>query len=357
MRASFVTIFVAVFLVLPSPDSRAAEAHYPRFTITKIGLPGAHGLVTLDYFAFDRSHGKLWVPAGNLGVLDVIDAASDKIVTIGGFPTAAVELLGKKSMMGPSSISIGDGVIYIGNRGDSRICVVDTVKLVVRDCIGAAQPGKSLAAAPDAVVYVPTTKELWVTTGAPPLGVAAADRSIKILDASRPGRLQWNSKLMLDGSAEGYAVDAKRGLFYTSIEERGETIAIDVRRRRIVSRWHSGCDEPHGLALDERRRFLFVACADRVIALDAANEGRILGSLNTGPGLDNIDYSSSEKILYAAASQAATLTIAAVDDRGHLTAIVNLPTARGARCVVAGGRGVAYVADPYGGAILKIEAR
>src|SRR5262249_20902523 len=48
-----------------------------------------------------------------------------------------------------------------------------------------------------------------------------------------------------------------RGLFFTNLEERGETVAIDVRRKKIVSRWRSGCPEPHGVALDEARRFLF----------------------------------------------------------------------------------------------------
>jgi hypothetical protein len=47
-------------------------------------------------------------------------------------------------------------------------------------------------------------------------------------------------------------MDEKRGLFYTSLEEHSETVAIDVRRKDRVPLAH-GCDEPHGVALDKAR--------------------------------------------------------------------------------------------------------
>lgn len=324
------------------------------FRVTRLELPDASGAVVLDYFAYDDRHGRVWVPAGNLGVVAVIDGVTDKITTVGGFRTGEVELFGKKRVMGPSSVSIGDGVVYIGNRGDSNICVIDAATLSLVGCSPIAEPAAGLAAAPDAVVYVATTKELWVTTGAPPLGISAADQSLLILDASDPKRLKQKRKLALAASAEGYVVDEKRGLFYTSLEEPGETVAIDVRRKQIVSRWRSGCDEPHGIALDKARRFLFVACADRVIALDAAHESKVLGSIPTGDGLDNIDYSASEKKLYAAASIVGTLTIASVDDHGVMKTLATVPTVKGARSVIAGKRATAYLIDPLGGSILKV---
>src|SRR5438132_5850330 len=37
------------------------------------------GVVALDYFAYDRSTGKLWVPASNTGSVDVIDENSDAV--------------------------------------------------------------------------------------------------------------------------------------------------------------------------------------------------------------------------------------------------------------------------------------
>ena len=43
----------------------------------------------------------------------------------------------------------------------------------------------------------------------------------------------------------------------------------------------------------------------------------MLGSLDTGDGLDNIDYLESKAMLYAVAAEAAVLTVAHVDERGR----------------------------------------
>ena len=324
------------------------------YGIKPLLLPGVSGTVTLDYFAYDHSRDRLWVPGANTGAVHVIDAATDQISRVGKYPTAEFEIRGKKGVLGPSSISFGDGVVYIGNRADSTICVIDATTLEPGDCVRVASPADGLAAAPDGLAYVPTTKELWVTTGAPPMGIAAPGGSLTIFSASTPGKLQFAMKLPLGGSAEGYAVDDQRGLFYTNLEESGRTVAVDVRRRAIVGNWASGCQEPHGMALDKRRRFLFVACPDRVVALDAGHDGRMLSTIDTGDGLDNIDYSDESRTVYAAASVTATMTMAKVDDQGKLTAMAVIPTAKGARVVVAGADGRAYVADPRGGRILKI---
>src|SRR5205823_10440582 len=138
------------------------------------------------------------------------------------------------------------------------------------------------------------TKELWITTGAPPIGVPSADKAIQVFDDSEPPHLKLKLKIPLDGSAEGYAVDNERGLFYTNIEEAGKTVAIDVRSHKVVARWNPGSSDLQGLAFDSTRRFLFVACGDHVVSLDLGHDGKITDSITTGAGLDNIDYSSDQ---------------------------------------------------------------
>ena len=93
------------------------------------------------------------------------------------------------------------------------------------------------------------------------------------------------------------------------------------------------------------------------MSLDAAHDGKILDSIQTGAGLDNIDYSPDVKVLYAAASQTATLTIAEVGDDGkfHLKATVS--TVKGARGVVAGKGETAYLIDPAEGRMLKLTRK
>ena len=323
------------------------------YELKPIPLPGASGVVSLDYFAYDRSTGKLWVPASNTGNVDVIDENSDAVSQVSGFKTGEVELRGRKITLGPTAVSIGDGVVYIGNRGDSSLCVIDAQTLKREKCLQVAPASAGPAAAPDAVVYVSATKELWVTTGAPPIGVPAADKAIQVFDVSEPRDVKSKTKIPLDGSAEGYAVDNQRGVFYTNIEEAGKTVAIDVRSHKIIGEWKVH-DDLQGLALDSARGFLFVACGDHVVSLDVAHGGRVVDSLVTGPGLDNIDFSSDQKLLYAAASVTATLSIIDVGDDGkfHLKALV--PTVKGARGVVAAKDETAYLIDPAEGRILKV---
>ncbi|PYI78012.1 MAG: hypothetical protein DMF05_12955, partial [Verrucomicrobia bacterium] len=150
-------------------------------------------------------------------------------------------------------------------------------------------------------------------------------------DASDLRHLKWKTKIPLENLAEGYAVDNGRGLFYTNVEGPGSTIAIDVRTHKIVSKWNVGSSDLQGLALDAERGFLFVACGDHVVSVDAAHDGKVVDSLQTGAGLDNIDYSPERKILYAAASQTATLSIAEVGHAGkfHLKATPALSRAAG----------------------------
>ena len=127
-----------------------------------------------------------------------------------------------------------------------------------------------------------------------------------------------------------------------------------MRSHKAVAKWDPGSRELQGLALDNARNFLFVACGDHVVSIDAGHGGKVIDSITTGPGLDNIDYSPEQKVLYAAASLAATLTIAEVDGRGKFHLKATVPTGKGVRGVIAGKGGTAYLIDPVEGRILKL---
>jgi hypothetical protein len=356
-RALFARFCERVFglgLILWLATSATAQQAAPKFSVKPLPLPGSNGLVMLDYLAYDSALGRLWVPAGNTGSVDVIDTSSDQIQSVEGFSVAQVTLRGKLRPVGPSSVAIGEDMAYVGSRADSKICAIDRRTLKRGDCVAFAPASAGPAAAPDGLIYIAATRELWATSGAPPIGIPAADRSIKILSTSQPNRLTVVAKIPLPGSAEGYAVDNLHGRFYTNLEESGETVSIDVRRRTVASRWRS-CDGPSGVAVDSKRGFVFVACGDHVIVLDSLHDGRMLGSVSSGAGVDNIDYREEGGLLYAASADTARLTIARVDDQGKPNSLIQVPTTNGARSVVAGPRGSAYLIDPVGGRILKVQ--
>jgi hypothetical protein len=295
----------------------------------------------MDYLAYDPAHDRVWVPAGNTGSVVVVDAATDRVATVAGFPTAEMERHGTKRTVGPSSATAGDGVVYVGNRGDASVCAVDAASLRMG-------PRLKLGSTPDGLAYVASTKEVWATT--------PRDKSIVVIDAATAGALTWKTKVSLDGQPEGFAVDDARGVFYTNLEDKDRTLAIDIRSRQVTRTWLPSCGEdgPKGLALDRRLDFLFVACRDRVMVLDAGHDGKRLSTLAVGDGIDNIDYVEPRHELYAAAARAATLTIARLDPQGGLTPLAIVATVSGARNAVATLAGTAYLTDSAGGRILVV---
>src|SRR5262249_32551723 len=139
-------------------------------------------------------------------------------------------------------------------------------------------------------------------------------------------------------------------------------IRISKRRERL---WRSTSDRIRSLTRGEStticKGWLWIArggfcsaCGDHVVSLDVAHGGRVVDSLVTGAGLDNIDFSSERKLLYAAASVTATLSIMEVGEGGKFRLKALIPTVKGARGVVAGKGETAYLIDPAEGRILKM---
>jgi len=314
----------------------AAAAPSAPATSEFIALPGGPP-VGMDYLAYDAVTARLWVPAGNTGRVDVLDTRSGKLEVIDHVPTAQ---RGERSV-GASAATVGDGVAYVGNRADSTVCAFDAKSLAHRGCI-------TLSSSPDGLAYVATTKEVWVTT--------PKDLSVAVLDVKSTGAPRLAGTIKLEGKPEGYAVDTQRGIFYTNLENKDRTVAMDVHTRQVVATWKPDCGEagPRGLALDEGRRQLFVACTDRIKTLDATN-GVLLSELATGGGVDNIDYLTSRRLVYAASGQEARLTVAAVGDDGALTVASTSKTAEGCRTVVVDNAGTAYLPDSRGGRLVVVR--
>jgi hypothetical protein len=330
----------------PAAAAAAAPAAVPApaaSDVSAIALPGApaDGL-WLDYLAVDRGRHRVWVPAGGTGSTDVIDTRTQELRRIDKFQTAEVERNGKKRVVGPSSATVGDGVVYVGNRGDSSVCALDAATLARGGCV-------TIPSSPDGVVFVARRKEVWVTT--------PRDQSITILDVSTPAAPKLAGNFKLDGDPEGYAVDDAHGLFYTNLEDKDRTLRIDVATRKVTATWMPACGEegPRGLAVEPKGQWLMVACTDHIEVLAAMKDGGIVSKLDTGAGVDNLDFLPESHAVYAAASGAATLTVARLDDQGALTKITSQPTAKGARNAVAADDGTAYVADGPEGKVLVVK--
>ena len=302
-------------------------------------FPGK-GPASMDYLAFDPARHQLWLPAGSRGQVFVLDTAANTFRTVEGFPTRTA---GDRTR-GPSSATVGEGVVYVGNRADSAVCTVDAATLKKRGCV-------TIPSMPDGVVYVPTTREVWVTT--------PESNNVTVLSVAKPDAPALAKTVSTDGQPEGYAVDPQAGVFYTNLEDMDRTLAFDVKSRKRIATYSPECGAggPRGLALDAEHHRLFVACTDGARTLDLAHGGTVTGRLKTGGGVDNIDYDRGAHQLLVASGRDGALVLAAVDDGGGLTEVGTLATGAGARCVVAGDRGAAYVPDARGGRLMVVAPK
>jgi hypothetical protein len=303
-----------------------------------VPLPGATGPVSVDLVACDRPRARVWVPVGDTGSVDVFDIATSTFTRVDGFKTAERVIRDKKRIMGPSAVTIGDGVAYVGNRATSEVCAVDlgTLKLVA--CLALPTPTDGLA-------YVASAKEVWVTT--------PKDQSLTVLDATDREKLKPKLVIKTEGSVEGYAVDEAHGVFYTNLEDKNRTLAVDVKTRTVKASWPSGCSDegPRGVAVDVARGFVFVACTDGVRVL---REGAQVGTLDAGAGVDNIEWVPETGLLYVAAGKAAKVTVARASDKGELTVVRTVATVEGARNAVVDAKGGVFVVDARAARLLVL---
>jgi hypothetical protein len=288
-------------------------------TLTSLSLPGGPP-VSMDYLAYDAANDRVWIPAGNTGNVDVFDVKTQKLLTVSGFETAKVKGRdGNDRTVGPSSASAGEGVVSVGNRAGNQICEVDAVALTKKRCI-------ALESSPDGTAYVEATKEIWVTT--------PRTDSVTIIDAAQ---MKVVGSVKVD-SPEGYAV--VNGVYFTNSEDKDKTNAIDIKTRKLTKTFDSKCGAPgpRGIAYGDGK--LFVACAAGKV--NVFEKDSLVKSIETGEGLDNIDYADGR--VYAAGGKSGNLTVGEK----------KFDTAPGTRVVVADKHGTAYVADSKGGRIIVI---
>src|SRR5437588_6194228 len=85
------------------------------YKVTMLPLPGASPAgISMDYLGYDPATNAVWVPAGNTGSVDVVDAATKKVTQLSGFPTGEMGSGNRKRLVGPSSVTFGKGTAYIG---------------------------------------------------------------------------------------------------------------------------------------------------------------------------------------------------------------------------------------------------
>jgi len=322
-------LLAACIVAACKPSSRTSE---PVASRSAIALPGGEHGIGFDDLRFAPSISRVVAPAGGTGKLDLIDPRTRAVTAIDGFGTA--EASGGHEN-GTTSADEGSGFLFAIDRTRLALVAIDEKTNAI---VGSAR----LASSPDYVRWVAATRELWVTE--------PDEERIEVftLTGSTPKHAAF---IAVKGGPESLVVDAHRAFTH---RWDGETVAIDVTSRATIASWRNGCEGSRGIALDARRGWLFVGCAEGKATVLAVDSGTLLGSVAVGAGVDVIDFNPRLSHLYVPSAKPGTLSIVGVGAHGELRAIATVDTAAGAHCVTADDRDHAWVCDVRGGKLLDI---
>jgi DNA-binding beta-propeller fold protein YncE len=319
---------------LPPPPTAIGPPKAPPSPPPRVVRLSSGGGIGFDDLGFSPVLRKILVPAGGTGRIDLIDPDSLAVTPL--VVGAAGSYKGGHGE-GITSVDSDGARLFAIDRASRRVLVVDPTTGRV---LGAA----ALSGHPDYVRWVEPTRELWVSE--------PDEERIEIFALGSHDAPTAAAALRVEGGPESLLIDPTGGRAFTHLWD-GVTLAIDLRHRSVVGRWPNGCRGSRGIAFDERAGIVLAACAEgKLVALDANHQGRRLGFVDTGRGVDVIGYAPQRRRAYVPAAESADLTVVDVSPEGHLARRSVVPAAKGGHCATADDRGHAWVCDPARGQLL-----
>jgi len=300
-------------------------------------FPGGSQGIGFDDLGFAPTLHKVMVPGGSTGKLALIDPDSQNMEIIGGFSERAGYSGGHGE--GITSSDAGRGLMYVTDRSARLLDIVDPQ---AKKILASAR----LASGPDYVRFVPETNEVWVTE-------PGAQR-IEIFSLSDHGTpvLAHREFIPVPGGPESLVIGHRQAFTHLW---RGTTLTVDIRNHRIADRWPNGCKGSRGIALDEKRGFLFAGCDEGKLSVLDLKSGRLLGEASAGAGVDVIAYNQKLAHVYLPGADSGTIAIVGVSSSGAPTVLKTTDTVEGAHCATVDDRDQVYVCDPMHGKILVFK--
>lgn len=250
-----------------------------------------------DYVAADTASNRLFLAHGSK--IEVISSTDGK-------------LIGSMPANGAHGIAVipDENLGFFTNGRAGTVSVFDYKALKVSDEIKAGEN-------PDAIVYDTHSKKILVMNG--------RSKDLMVID---PATKKVIATVPLGGKLEFAATDANHA--YINVEDTGEIAVVDSKTWKAGARYKlDGCEEPSGLAIDEKGGHLFTVCGNKKMLVLNANTGKVLANLETGGGTDAAAYDPELKRAFASNGEG-TLTV--VEEKGGKYNVAgNVPTARGAR--------------------------
>jgi hypothetical protein len=91
------------------------------------------------------------------------------------------------------------------------------------------------------------------------------------------------------------------------------------------------CEEPSGLAMDQKNHRLFSGCGNKMMAVSDANAGKVVTTVPIGEGVDANAFDPGTQLAFSSNGRDGTLTVVHEDSPDKFTVVENAPTQKFAR--------------------------
>jgi YVTN family beta-propeller protein len=202
---------------------------------------------------------------------------------------------------------------FTSNGRDSTVTVFDLKTLKALKQIPV---GKN----PDAIIYDAASKRVFTFNGASNDATAIDPRSETVVGT-----------ISLDAKPE-FAEADENGHIFVNLEDKSAIAELDSRKLSVLARWPlAPGEEPSGIALDRRHKRLFAACANQMMVVMNADNGKVITTVPIGSGVDGAGFDAGTEMAFSSNGGDGTLTVVHEDSAEKFSVVENVTTQRGAR--------------------------
>src|SRR5262249_49646278 len=296
-RQIVLAALLSCLTAVPLQSLFAAEPQYQLKQKYVIGGDGGS-----DYVTCDPAGKHLFISRGTR--VQVVDPAKGTVVA---------EIADTAGVHGIAlATDLGKG--FTSNGRDNTVTVFDlkTLKETSKIKLEGAEN-------PDAILYDASSKRVFTFNG--------RSKNATAIDAEKGTVV---GTIPLDGKPEFAAADGK-GTVFVNIEDKSELTSIDAKKAAVIKSWPlTGCEEPSGLAIDQKHRRLFAGCHNKVMAIVNADDGKVITTVPIGLGVDANAFDPKLELAFSSNGDG-TLTVVHEDSPGTFKVVQNADTQRGAR--------------------------
>jgi DNA-binding beta-propeller fold protein YncE len=282
VRLGFAVAPALVLALVASASAQDPLAGYDK--VHKIAIGGEGGW---DFLEVDPGTNRLFVTRGTHVV--VVDLRSEAVVG---------EIADTPGVHGVALVpDLGRG--FTSNGRDSTATAFDTKTLKTLGKVKAS--GR-----PDIIYFEPVSRRVFTF-----------NHGSNDTTAIDPDEMKSIGTLKLQGVPE-LAVSDEKGHIFVNLEDKSEIVEFEGRTMKILNRYLlAPGEEPTGLAFDRARRRLFSTCANRKLVVMDADTGKVIQTLEIGPGPDGCIFDAERGLVFSSNGGDGTLSIIREETPGH----------------------------------------